>query len=527
MSAGTELGMPHDDADTEQGTPPDDADDLLRHVERVSAEEGWRAALSAITRRWDGLVGSRPDVLLAAITSLPGEAIVRVPSLLVAVNYLRHVIRGDDSRRFHDMPFDEHGRDTRDNELVDSLIALTGRAAGHRTAGKLTQAVESAVSARRLLDEAPDHERAGLHHSLPQLLTQWGRTFEVAEVGGVREFEEAWDLAGLTGQPQIARRAAASLAWLHADRGRLNAAEAWVRRARESGEASTRYDAPLHLAAALVATDRLDQEATIRHLEALEPLSRGEYWAAELWVRAWSARSVEEAARLHQRMGAETQRHPAALVRAGTYRRYLAATRAQLAAIRELPAAGPPTATTWTPFDSIMASAAAYRVGRNHDALEHAAPAVVAGEAPRLQIGGLLLTAAARLTLQRKAAAAEAFSTAYALIEEEGLRSSFRILAPEHLDALVELTGLPSVRTTRPGDPGVLRASGPITLGSLTRREREVLVLLASDRSLTQIAAELFISLNTVKGATKNIYRKLGVHSRAEAADLAHRAGFV
>lgn len=54
--------------------------------------------------------------------------------------------------------------------------------------------------------------------------------------------------------------------------------------------------------------------------------------------------------------------------------------------------------------------------------------------------------------------------------------------------------------------------------GKLTDREREVLTLLAEDLSQQQIAAELGVSINTVKTHARTIYRKLGVANRREAA---------
>ena len=51
----------------------------------------------------------------------------------------------------------------------------------------------------------------------------------------------------------------------------------------------------------------------------------------------------------------------------------------------------------------------------------------------------------------------------------------------------------------------------------LSERELTVLRLLASDLSQREIGSELYISLNTVKGHTRSIFRKLGVSSRAEA----------
>ena len=60
-------------------------------------------------------------------------------------------------------------------------------------------------------------------------------------------------------------------------------------------------------------------------------------------------------------------------------------------------------------------------------------------------------------------------------------------------------------------------------LAALTSRERDVLRLLAGRLTVREIAGELYISPNTLKFHLKTIYRKLGVASRAEAAEVARR----
>jgi LuxR family transcriptional regulator, maltose regulon positive regulatory protein len=52
----------------------------------------------------------------------------------------------------------------------------------------------------------------------------------------------------------------------------------------------------------------------------------------------------------------------------------------------------------------------------------------------------------------------------------------------------------------------------------LSPQEQRVLSLLAAGRSNPEIAAQLVVSVNTVKAHLKNIYRKLGVRNRLEAA---------
>lgn len=54
----------------------------------------------------------------------------------------------------------------------------------------------------------------------------------------------------------------------------------------------------------------------------------------------------------------------------------------------------------------------------------------------------------------------------------------------------------------------------------LSAREREVTDLLLRGNTVAAIARKLFISENTVRSHAKNIYRKLGVHSRQELVDL-------
>lgn len=55
-------------------------------------------------------------------------------------------------------------------------------------------------------------------------------------------------------------------------------------------------------------------------------------------------------------------------------------------------------------------------------------------------------------------------------------------------------------------------------LASLSPRERELLQLLSVGLSNTEIAADLSISLNTVKTHIYNIYKKIGVSNRLQAA---------
>ena len=74
-------------------------------------------------------------------------------------------------------------------------------------------------------------------------------------------------------------------------------------------------------------------------------------------------------------------------------------------------------------------------------------------------------------------------------------------------------TLLPSSSVLRP----------PSLVEPLSKRELEVLRLLTTHLSSTEMAEELYISVNTVRYHIKSIYSKLGVHRRADAVDRARK----
>ena len=73
----------------------------------------------------------------------------------------------------------------------------------------------------------------------------------------------------------------------------------------------------------------------------------------------------------------------------------------------------------------------------------------------------------------------------------------------------------------------IQRAADNAVFAELTDREREVLTEIGRGRRNKEIAEALFISEKTVKNHISNIFSKLEVNSRAEAALLAARQGLV
>jgi DNA-binding NarL/FixJ family response regulator len=83
------------------------------------------------------------------------------------------------------------------------------------------------------------------------------------------------------------------------------------------------------------------------------------------------------------------------------------------------------------------------------------------------------------------------------------------------------------IQLDSPADPAVAEPEAPSVAASLglTRREAEVLTLVAAGRTNRQIGQELYITPKTAGVHVSRILAKLGVAGRGEAAAIAHRLG--
>jgi two-component system nitrate/nitrite response regulator NarL len=81
----------------------------------------------------------------------------------------------------------------------------------------------------------------------------------------------------------------------------------------------------------------------------------------------------------------------------------------------------------------------------------------------------------------------------------------------------------PVLRALRSDVQEAADRTGPLDM--LSRRERDVLLLMLEGGRARQIAEQLSISTDTVRTHTRSILTKLGVHSRLEAVRVARAAG--
>ena len=492
---------------------------------RFSAEldaHGWRAAARIIEDHWDRLALTEPQALLDAFTALPAEGFIETPSWLIEVDYLRYISSRAAPRAFRRGFNPAADTPSSDLSLRDRLFGITSRVAEYRSAGRVSDAVAAATEARRVLDDAESTERAGLRMSLPHLSIHWAQALDVGDSPlAAGEYEETCIAAVATDQLRVARRAAASLAWLHAEQGRIHDARQWLDRATGFDVAIDRYEVPLLLAQTLIALDSLDTEGARRHLQNADRFIAGEYWAASLWLHALLSTSPEEIIITETLMTRETRRHVSMAVEPGAHRRQVALASWALRARRGTLAS--PDASS-EGVSSAIGAETAYRLGRFSEA--HAIVSRLSHDElhPRLRGAVLLVDAASNLRLGKQDQAVEVFRRAHDLIHTEGLSMLFATIDAHALRELAEASHL-SV------DSAVLQFLHTSTddprpaIPRLSRRERQVLALLASGLSNNEMAERLFITVNTLNSTVRNLYRKLGAKDRAEASDLAHRLG--
>lgn len=139
-----------------------------------------------------------------------------------------------------------------------------------------------------------------------------------------------------------------------------------------------------------------------------------------------------------------------------------------------------------------------------------------------------LLTAAANYRLGSPALADVSFDRALMLAAHNGMRIPFRLVPGDVMRTMLDRAAQrpqPAVVRelfTDVEDWGVQEGDGA---PQLSERERDIVRELLRDRSVSEMADDLYISVNTVKSHLKSVYRKLGVGSRTAAVKRARELG--
>jgi LuxR family transcriptional regulator, maltose regulon positive regulatory protein len=154
--------------------------------------------------------------------------------------------------------------------------------------------------------------------------------------------------------------------------------------------------------------------------------------------------------------------------------------------------------------------------------------------APLFEIQALLLEAIASDALRDPVAASRALERALDLAEPDGLLAMFLIypapdllkrqfrLGTAHASLIREILNLLAGQTPAARSEEVEPLREP-----LSESELRVLRYLPTNLRAPEIAAELFVSLNTIRTHMRHVYTKLGVHSRGDAVERARALGLL
>ena len=160
-------------------------------------------------------------------------------------------------------------------------------------------------------------------------------------------------------------------------------------------------------------------------------------------------------------------------------------------------------------------------------------------ENPALVAQAWLITALAADHLRNDHAALSALDRALAAAEPENLRRPFVALGNRRLEAMLKhrlRLSASGGHDARGFAAMILEELGPVDRVTtvttplaepLTDREQVVLTHMPTLKTNEEIAAELYVSINTVKAHARAIYRKLEVPNRREAVNRARQLGLI
>jgi LuxR family maltose regulon positive regulatory protein len=374
----------------------------------------------------------------------------------------------------------------------------------------------------------------------------WAGQLQAAE----RHLEQGLDEARRIGRPMLELQALSHLALLSLLRDRAIG----ERRAREAIELGRAHGweetgsalASAYLALGFVALYRGQLAEAEGWLDRAEPVLR-RFAEPTTEMMLYAARALLEFARGRHEDAMTAQRAAEGIER-GLATRHILAIRAQARTLEVLVHTGE-TELVQRALDDMDEDVRATGEMRvvlaelrlAQDDPERAAAAlapIFAGASPLefsgWQIQALLLTASVEDARGDTGASSRALERALDLAEPDGLLLPFLLhptpdllerhsrLRSTHASLISEILNLLAGRTptARPDDAEPLRE--PLTDGEL-----RVLRYLPTNLRAPEIAAELFVSLNTIRTHLRNIYAKLGVHGRTDAVKRARELGLL
>jgi LuxR family maltose regulon positive regulatory protein len=531
-------------------TRPDDAAHLLREAVAWALEEdrpmiAARAAAAlldmpllsrVLQSSWSTFTLRHAAELVGVLGALPGRRTARHPVVLAMTAIAFSTVSMHHARVAEalEATLAAVGERVGTASPADQAFLLALESQSRRMLGDLVRAREAAARADAVLSALSPPERESLAPVASFVHQQLGVTalLDGSPELALRSFGQA--AATASGREQEAQRASslAAAAFVHLLVGEVSTGRALL------GQVGDETAGPVGLARAVLALEDFRPHDALRLVPDVEPLmGSSEHWPIVLAVRASAMISLGRASAAGHLVDLDAQaarwsvRSPAtgatAVVLATARVRLLLAggrvSRAE-AELERLPVDEPAV---------VLRRAAAHLLRADaRRAADAVGAALLTGLAdPRVRSQLLLLRAVAELRLGRDSTALATFTTVVDALAHTGLRTVLLTVPRDDLELLVDAAtaaGDPrAADMLRPGLPLASDLPGDAIGSSLSEREEVVLRSLATERSLPSVAAELHVSVNTVKTQLRSVYRKLGVSGRREAVEAATQRGLI
>jgi LuxR family transcriptional regulator, maltose regulon positive regulatory protein len=526
--------------------------EAIRHAQ---AAENWVLATRLLADNWRSLyLGGRIATLRDFLSRFPADIVAKGPELAAFAAADRRAAGSlHDAERYAALAERLSASLPEDRRWRVQVWLVLVRLAIARARNDLDAVAEEAQRLLALADRPQADETGTGDQTLraTALISlggaeMWAGEFEAAEHHLERALEEARRIAG----PSLEIQALSDLALLSLVRARSIAEE----RARQA----------IDLARAHGWEETLSATATAYLALAGATLWRGQLAEAEGWLERaelvlrrfaqpttammlYAARALLEFARGHHDAAMTAQR-AAERIHDGLATRHIVATRAQAVKLEMLVRMGETDLVqraldemdeglrATSPMRIVQAT---LRFAQNDpEGATAALAATFGGASPiddsRWEIQALLLKARVEDALGDTGASSRALERALELAEPDGLLLPFLLdptpdllerhsrLRTTHAALISDILSLLAGHTppARPGDAAPLQEP-------LSESELRVLRYLPTNLRGPEIASELFVSLNTIRAHLRNLYAKLGVHSRTEAVERARELGLL
>jgi LuxR family maltose regulon positive regulatory protein len=517
-----------------QGARVDAVEEVTAAVFAALAESRWPDAIRLVERHFPILISHRPAVVRTVADAIPPAELRRRPRWMGMRQYVVHLLTYPAKPPVFP---DAEVRTPEHMPTADRLDLLTARTAGLRTRGLYEEAAAVAENAFEAWQGMGADDRADVQPRIGTLATQWGMTLAAAGLiaRAVDVLTEAHAESDRTGNVRAALESSGELAWLHALNGTGAAADRWLAQAAELRERHPhvqRVRASAALGAAYRASDRLDFDSAVALLgDPAHDFEELSVMAASIRATFGTRGRVVDPVDMMSRLEVAVESWPAArtaggvnacalAIARGTLLAYQGMHEAALIALAQCPELPRPA------VGLVRARKAASRLGLGDiaGALREVAHET-SSPSPRIRTESLVVRAAALLRLGQDASAVASFRLAVETASTHGLRASLAVVPRADLSALAASAGIPMADLIT--SHVLLPPATSDTRGRLSHQQLAVLRALAEHEQVSDVAAALALSPNTVKTHLQAAYRRLGVSDRGAAIEEAARRGLL